>query len=298
MPRTAWILLVTLSLLWGGSYLSARVAAPVVPAFTLVLARVVLAALTLHIVLALSGSRMPLDRRSVTDFAVMGLLNNVIPFTLIFYGTSTIGAGLASILNATTPIFTALVAHAFTSDDKLSANKIVGVILGFTGVAVMLGIGALATLGGDILAEIACLLAAVSYAFSTLWARRFRGRPPMQTATGQLTMAAVLVLPLSLAIDAPWTLPMPSGEVIAAILFLAFFATALAYIIFFRILTLAGSNVMLVTFLVPVSAIVLGVIFLGEHLEAHHWAGMTLIMIGLVAIDGRLWRRMQLKPSV
>lgn len=291
MSRLAWILLITLSLLWGGSYLSARVAAPVLPPFTLVFARVVLAAIALHLVLAATGSRMPTDRKSLFDYAVMGLLNNVIPFALIFYGTATIGAGLASILNAVTPIATAIVAHLFTTDEKLTANKIAGVVLGFSGVTVLLGPSALADVGGHLLAELACLGATVSYAFSTLWARRLRGRPPMQNAAGQLTLSSLIVLPLAFAIEQPWTLPIPPPEVTAAVLFLAFFATALAYVIFFRILTLAGSNVMLVTFLVPVSAILLGVVFLGEHLEPRHWAGMALIMLGLAAIDGRLWKR-------
>ncbi|WP_181703112.1 DMT family transporter [Chthonobacter albigriseus] len=292
MSRLAWILLIALSLLWGGSYLSARIAAPVLPPLTLVFARVLLAALALHAVLALSGSRMPTDRRSLVDYAGMGLLNNVIPFALIFYGTATIGAGLASILNAFTPIATALVAHAFTTDDRLTVNKSVGVVLGFVGVAVLLGPSALDELGGHILAELACLAATVSYAFSTLWARRFRGRPPMQTAAGQLTMSTLIVLPLALVLEQPWTVPVPPADVIAAVLFLAFFATALAYVVFFRILTLAGSNVMLVTFLVPVSAIFLGVLVLGEHLEPRQWAGMAIIMLGLAAIDGRLWRRL------
>lgn len=293
MSRLAWILLIALSLLWGGSYLSARIAAPVLPPFTLVFLRCILAAVALNLLLAATGARLPTDRRSLADFAVMGLLNNVIPFALIFYGTSTIGAGLASILNATTPIFTALVMHVLTTDERLTPNKSVGVALGFTGVAVMLGVGALADLGGHIVAELACLAAAVSYAFSTLWARRFRGRPPMQTAAGQLTLSTLIVLPLAAGFEQPWTIPMPSGDVIAAVLFLALFATALAYVIFFRILTLAGSNVMLVTFLVPVSAILLGVVILGEHLEPRHWAGMALIMAGLAAIDGRLWRRLR-----
>ena len=292
MPRSAWILLLTLSLLWGGSYLSARIAAPVLPPFTLVLLRCLIAAAALHLVLIMSGSRMPTDRRSLIDYAVMGLLNNVIPFALIFYGTATIGAGLAAILNAVTPVATVLVAHAYTTDDRLTANKLAGVLLGFAGVAVLLGPSALADLGGHLLAELACLAATVSYAFSTLWARRFRDRPPMQTATGQMTLSSVLVLPLVLVADQPWTLPLPGADVIAAVLFLGLFATALAYVIFFRIMAVAGSNVMLVTFLVPVSAILLGVAILGETLEPRHWAGMAIIMSGLAAIDGRLWRRL------
>jgi len=292
LSRTAWLLLILLSLLWGGSFLTARIAAPSIPPFTLVFVRVLLAAVALNLVLAATGRRLPLDARSLRDFAVMGLLNNVVPFALIFFGTRTIGAGLASILNAMTPIATVLVMHAATADEKITAPKAVGVAFGFVGVAVLIGAGALAGLGEHLAAELACLGATVSYAFSTLWARRFRGRPPLVTATGQLTMATVVVAPLALIFEDPLALPMPGPDVVAAVLFLALAATALAYVIFFRILTLAGSNVMLVTFLVPVSAILLGVAVLGERLEPRHWAGMLLIMAGLAAIDGRIWRKL------
>lgn len=297
MPRRAWFLLILLSILWGGSYLSARVAAPAVPPLTLVFVRVLLAALALNIALAVSGRRLPTDPGSLRDFAVMGLLNNVIPFALIFYGTTTIGAGLASILNAMTPISTAVLMHLVTTDDRLTANKTMGVVFGFVGVAVLLGLGSLQSVGEHLLAELACLAATISYAFSTLWARRFRGRPPIVTATGQLTLSTVIVLPLALLFENPLSQPLPTPDVIAAVLFLALAATALAYILFFRILTLAGSNVMLVTFLVPVSAVLLGAALLGERLEARHWAGMALIMLGLTAIDGRLWRRLTGAPK-
>lgn len=297
MNAKAWGLLLFLSLLWGGSYLSARIAAPVLPPFVLVFARCVIAAAALNLVLAARGRHLPLDRASLRDYVVMGLLNNVVPFGLIFFGTATIGAGLASILNATTPIFTALVVHAFTADDKLTANKSAGVLLGFAGVAVLIGYSAIGDLGGHLLAELACLAAAVSYAVSTLWARRFRGRDPIETAAGQLTASSLVALPLMLALETPWTIPLPPPDVIAAVLFLGLFATGLAYVVFFRILTIAGSNVMLVTFLVPVSAILLGVVVLGERLEPRHWAGMALIMLGLAAIDGRLWRRWLARPA-
>jgi drug/metabolite transporter (DMT)-like permease len=288
MPRLAWILLVSLSLLWGGAYLSARIAAPILPPMTLVLARVLIAALALHAVLAVMGRRMPTDRRSLADFAVMGVLNNIVPFGLIFFGTATIGAGLASILNATTPIFTALVFHLFTGDDRLTPGKVTGVLLGFGGVAVMLGPSALGAIGGHLVAEIACLLAALSYAFATLWARRFRGRDPVETACGQLTASTVISAPLVLLADRPWMFPVPPLEVVLAVVFLGLVATALAYVLFFRILTLAGSGVMLVTFLVPVSAILLGAVVLGERLTLESVAGMALIFAGLAAIDGRL----------
>lgn len=293
MPRLAWVLLAVLSLLWGGSFLSARIAAPEIPPFTLVLVRVAIAAAALNVYLAASGRRLPLDRRSVAEFAGMGFLNNIIPFSLIFYGTATISAGLASILNATTPILTALVFHVLTRDEKLTPNRTAGVLVGFAGVAVMLGPSALGDLGGHLLAELACVGASLGYAFSTLFARRFRGRDPATTAAGQLTAASMIALPIALVVDRPWTLPLPSAEVVAAVLFLALFATAFAYVLFFRILTLAGSNVQLVTFLVPATAVLLGWLILGEELDARGWAGMALIMAGLAAIDGRILKRLR-----
>jgi drug/metabolite transporter (DMT)-like permease len=291
MSRPAWILLLALSVLWGGSYLAFRVSAPQMPALTLVLARCLIAAVALHTALLLRGRRLRLDRGRIVDYGGMGLLNNVIPFGLIFYGTQTITAGLASILNAVTPMITALVFHLFTRDERLTANKGAGVVLGFAGVAILLGPAALTDAGDHLLAELACIGATVSYAFSTLWARRFRGDDPMEAACGQLTASTTICLPLALLVDRPWTLPMPGADVVAAVLFLGLFATALAYVIFFRILTLAGSNVMLVTLLVPVSAVVLGALVLGERLEPRAFAGMAVIAIGLAAIDGRLWRR-------
>ncbi len=294
MPPIAWVLLLALSLLWGGSYLSARVAAPEIAPFTLVFLRVAIAAVALNLALRLAGRRLPTDRRRLVDFAGMGLLNNVIPFALIFFGTRHIGAGLASILNAATPIMTVLVFHVFT-EEKLKPMKVAGVLLGFCGVAVMIGTSALGSLGDDLLAELACLGATVSYAFSSLWARRFKGLEPMVTATGQLSASTVIVLPLMLLFEAPAAAASASPEAWAAVLFLALAATALAYVLFFRIVIVAGaSNVMLVTFLVPVSAILLGWLVLGETLEPRQWLGMALIMAGLAAIDGRvagMWRR-------
>lgn len=297
MPSIAWVLLVSLSLLWGGSYLSARVAAPEITPFTLVFLRVGIAALVLNALLAFRRRHLVPSRRNLVNYAGMGLLNNVIPFALIFFGTRHIGAGLASILNAATPIFTVLVFHVLT-DEKLRPLKTVGVVLGFSGVAVMIGLSALGNLGADVLAEIACIGATVSYAFSSLWSRRFKGEDPVTTATGQLTASTILTLPLMIFVEAPWTLPAPSGEAVAAVLFLALLATAFAYILFFRIVAVAGaSNVMLVTFLVPVSAILLGWIVLGETLEPRHWAGMAMIMAGLAAIDGRLFRRANMRAA-
>jgi len=294
MSGSDWLLLVVLSILWGGSFFFAKVAVRELPPLSIVLGRVAIAALALHLLVLATGRRMPGDLRLWRDFVVMGLLNNAIPFSLIFWGQKEIASGLASILNATTPLFTVLVAHGLTREEKATPAKLVGVVLGLLGVALMIGLDIASGLGAHLLAEIAVLGAAVSYAFAGVFGRRFRGQPPLIVATGQLTGSSLLILPLSLMVDRPWTLPLPTPATDGAVLGLALLCTALAYLIFFRILARAGAtNLLLVTFLIPVSALVLGFAFLGEPLDAHHVVGMALIGLGLAAIDGRPLRRLQ-----
>ena len=292
MPAAAWGMLVTLSVLWGGSFLFIRVAVAEIPTPTVVFARVALAAAALLLAMRATGVALPRDRRSWRDLLVLGLLNNVAPFVLIVWGERTIGAGLASILNATTPIFGVLVAHLFTRDDKATPLKAAGVATAFAGVAVLVGVDALSGFADHLPAEAACLAAAVSYGFAALWSRRFRGRPPLVTASGQLVCSTLVLAPLAAVVDRPWTAAMPSGTAIAAVVALALVSTAVAYILFFRLTTLVGpTNTTLVTFLIPPSAIVLGIVVLGEHPAPQHLAGVVLIGLGLVAIDGRLVRR-------
>jgi drug/metabolite transporter (DMT)-like permease len=290
MTAPIWILLTLLSVLWGGSFFFIGVAVREVPPLSIVAARVVMAALVLLPVLRLLGLGLPRQRNLWLAFFGMGLLNNAIPFMLIVWGQTQIPSGLASILNATTPISTALVAHVFTADEKLTSNRIAGVLLGVAGVAVMLGPDLLAGLGDNLWAQGACLLATLSYACAGVFGRRFRrmGIPPLVTASGQLTASSLLLLPLALIVDRPWTLVLPAWPVLAALLALAVLSTALAYVIFFRVMAAAGSNVNLVTLLVPVSAILLGVLVLGEDLLPRHLLGFGIIALGLAAIDGRL----------
>ncbi|MCK5275131.1 MAG: DMT family transporter [Alphaproteobacteria bacterium] len=290
MGPAQWTTLIILSILWGGSFFFAEVAITALPPFTIVLLRVGLAALALHIFLLATGSRMPLDLRLWGAFLVMGFLNNAVPFSLLVWGQTQIASSLASILNAMTPIFTVVVAHFLTSDEKMTGGRLAGVLIGFAGVAVMIGPAALAGLGANLLAQIACLGATLSYAFAGVFGRRFArmGVSPVQTAAGQVTASALILLPLSMMVDRPWTLAMPGMEAMASVVALALLSTAVAYILFFRLLASAGAtNIMLVTFLVPVSAILLGVTILGERLEPEHFAGMALIGLGLAAIDGR-----------
>lgn len=291
MSLLDWSLLLTLSILWGGSFFFVGVAVKALPPFTIVLLRVAIAAAALHLVLRATRTAMPWDAKTWRAFFAMGLLNNAIPFSLIVWGQTHIASGLASILNATTPLFTVLVAHVLTTDERLSKGRILGVLLGIAGVVTLIGPEALIGLGHDVLAQLAVLGAALSYAFASLFGRRFKriGVSPIATAAGQVTASSVLLLPVALLVDRPWTLPWPEPPVWGAILGLALLATALAYILFFRILASAGAvNLMLVTFLIPVSAILLGGGFLGESLAPMDFAGMALIGLGLAAIDGRL----------
>lgn len=291
MNRADWIMLVLLSVLWGGSFFFIGVAVTGLPAFTIVTTRVILAALVLLLVLRFVGLSMPRDRRVWSALITMGVLNNVIPFCLIVWGQMHIASGLAAILNATTPVFTVIVAHLATRDERIRPHKLVGVLLGFLGVAYLVGKGALEGFGGNLWAELAVIAAAFSYALAGVFGRRFSrlGVRPLQTATGQLMSAALLMTPVMLLVDRPWLLPAPGVPVVLAVVALAVVSTALAYILYFKLLESAGAtNLLLVTFLIPVSAILLGVWFLDESLAARHLVGMALIGAGLLAIDGRL----------
>lgn len=300
MGPAEWAMLIALSVIWGGSFYSIGIAVKELPALTIVVARVALAALGLWAFMWLAGIRMPRDRKVWMAFAGMGLLNNAIPFTLIVWGQHHIASGLASIINATTPLFTVLVANLLTSDERMSAGKLTGVVIGLAGVAWMIGGAALAGLGNAALAQLAVAGAALSYALAGVWGRRFKvlGVDPVATATGQVTCSSLMLLPVMLATDQPWTLPMPGTTTIVALLALALVCTSAAYILYFRILAAAGAvNLSLVTFLIPPVAIGLGIVLLGETLQARHLAGMVLIFAGLLLIDGRLVRKLNTRQA-
>jgi drug/metabolite transporter (DMT)-like permease len=289
-PRE-WMMLIALSVLWGGSFFFVGVAVRALPPVTIVALRVAGAALILIAVLRAVGLRLPGGRRLWAAFFGMALLNNAVPFLLFVWGQTRIASGLAAILNATTPLFAVVVAHFLTADEKLTPNRFAGVAIGLAGVVVMVGPAALGGLGTSLPAQLACLGAAFSYALAGIFGRRFKrfGVSPLVTATGQVTASTVLLVPLALLLETPWRLAPPGASTWAALAGLAALSTALGYILYFRILAAAGAtNILLVTFLVPVSAILLGIAFLGERLEAGQIAGMALIGIGLAAIDGRL----------
>ena len=289
LDSLGWAMLLALSVIWGASFLFGRIAVAEVPPLTLTLLRVALAALTLNLVLVVFKTRAGGAKGRWRDFAVMGLLNNVIPFTLIFNGQQEIGAGLAAIVNAMTPIWTVLIAHWSTRDERMSPLRLAGVMSGFTGVSVLIGGAAFGGLEASAWAQLSVLGATISYAIAGIFGRRFAAIPPLRTAQGVLNAATLIMIPLACFIDRPWTLPIPSTGALMAVLALAVVCTALAYVLFFRILARAGAtNVSLVTFLIPPSAILLGAVFRDEILQPRHGAGFALILLGLALIDGRL----------
>ncbi len=224
----------------------------------------------------------------------MAVLNNALPFSLLVWAQTHLPSGVAAILNAATPLLTMIAAHFLTTAEKMTVTKLLGGLLGFAGVASMIGLDASSGLGGDVLAELACVAAAGFYALASIFGRRFRtmGLKPIDVATGQLTGSSLVLLPLAGLIDTPWRLPFPPLTTVAALLAFGCFSTALAYAVYFRILAGAGAtNVVLVTVLAPATTILLGAIGLREHLAARDFFGLALIAIGLAFVDGRRPRR-------
>lgn len=297
MSLRVWIWLVSLSVLWGGSFFFAKVAVAELRPLTVVFGRVALAAFALNLWLWLTGQSLFRRGTPWAAFMIMGLLNNLIPFSLIFWGQTQIASGLASILNATTPLFTLVVAHLATRDEQMNAAKLAALLIGFAGVTVLIGPDLVIGDRLGSLAQVACLGAAFSYALAGAYGRRFQAMAvsPLQAASGQVTASTVLILPIMLIVDQPWQLPgLPSAIVWPALAGLALLSTALAYLLYFRILAAAGAtNLLLVTFLIPVTAILLGTLFLGEELAPRHFLGMALIGLGLASLDGRIAARLR-----
>jgi drug/metabolite transporter (DMT)-like permease len=293
MGPTEWVLLVVLSVVWGGAFFFYKLLDNAgLPPFTIVFGRVVIAAVVLLGFVVATRRAIPRDRSVLLAFLVLGGINNVIPFGLIVFGEKHIDSGLASIFNATTPIFTALVAQWLSRDEKLTPGKIAGVVLGLAGVVLLMGPSAVHGLDLTSISQLACIAAAVAYGFGAVYARRFQkmGIDPMVTATGQLCGSTLLSLPLAVIFEHPWTLhALPAGAWWAWI-GLALPSTALAFVFYFRIIATAGAtNAASVTFLVPVSAVLLGTFVLGEHLAPTTFGGMALIFTGLAVLDGRLF---------
>lgn len=291
-----WALLAALAVLWSASFVFIKVSAEAIPPFTLVFFRVGIAALVLHAVLMARGAFYPTRPVLYARYAVMGILNNLVPFTLIVYATARLGAGSASILNATAPIFALIVAHMATEDERITPAKLAGILLGMAGVAAMAGPQAVSGLTGDLLAVGAMLVAALGYGISAIYGRGFAGIDPTVSAACQLTAATLLLLPFMILIERPWALAMPGAVPLLSLAALAVLSTALAYVIYWALIARAGgTNTILVTLLIPVGGVFFAWLLLGEAFTLAEAAGMVLIGLGLLMIDGRVFGR---RPSL
>ena len=294
MKLSDMLMLVGLSILWGGSFFFIEILVKHLRPLTIVTCRVALAAVALWgIVFALKIPR-PKTAQHWRALFILGLINNALPFTLITWGQTQINSGLASIFNATAPFFTVLVAGALLMDERITKPKLLGVLFGLLGTIVLIGPEAFEGLSGSMLGQLAVMGAALSYAFAAVFSRRFKawGISPLIVATGQVTMATFILIPLMLIIDKPQlpiALPL---DAIGATIGLAFFSTVIAYVVYFRLIASAGAtNAALVTFLIPISAIFLGVTILGESFTFIQAFGMGLIGLGLLIMYGRLFQR-------
>ena len=299
MDKSDWAILGILALIWGGAFVFIGIAVRHVDPLTYVWLRLTIAAGAMWTFLKVRGEPLGLPREVWGSILLLALLNNALPFTLFGWGQTHIASGLAAILNATTPIWGVIVAHILTQDEKMNPRKIAGVLLGFAGVATMIGPTLLANIGTDALAQLACITASLLYALAAVWARRFRrmGLSPMSVTTGQLTAGAAMMLPMAMLVDQPWTQPLPPLSAWGAIIALALFCTAFGYVLYFRLIDSAGAtNALLVTLLVPPVAILLGALFLNETLAPQDFLGLALIALGLAAIDGRLISALKPRP--
>lgn len=284
-----WSLLILLSVLWGGSFFFNGIIVKEVPPFTAVLLRVSVAALLLVPLLRICAIAWPRGLSGWTPFFAIGLFNNVLPFSLIVTGQTYVPSGLASILNATTPLFTVLVMVA-AGEEALQPRRVVGVITGLIGVVILRG-NAVGSGTGQSIGILLCLAGAFSYGLAALVARRLPSTAkPLGTATFQMLASALMMLPVAAWFDRPWQLPMPGALTWLSIMGLAVLSTALAYIVFFQILRRSGAtNVMLVTLLIPLTAVLLGYLVLGEPISVREIVGAAVIGSALLIIDGRLF---------
>lgn len=291
LGRREWLILLVLALVWGGAFFFIGVAVRFVEPFTYVWLRMSIAAVALWAWLWATGKRPSIPRGAIGPLLLLTLLNNVVPFILFGWGQTHIASGLASILNATTPLWGVIVAHFATRDEPLTPAKLAGVLVGIAGVAVMIGPQLLADVGTDALAQLACIAASFSYALAGVWARRFKrmGISPVNVTAWQLLLGALVMIPLAGIVDRPWAAAAPPLTAIAAIAALAVLCTSFAYILYFKLIDSSGAtNALLVTLMVPPIAILLGALFLGEVLAPADFAGLALIALGLAAIDGRV----------
>ena len=291
MGRTEWAILLTLALVWGTAFLFIKVAVGSFEPTTYVWLRLTIAAAALLFVRRVSGKRLRLPLALWASIGLLALLNNVVPFILFGWGQRHIASGLAAILQATTPIFGVLAAHLLTADERITPARLGGVVIGFAGVATMIGPQLFADSGNALFAQLACLVASLLYALAGIYARRFKalGVGPLDLATAQFVAGAVMLAPVALLVDRPWLGLPTSLAAWGSVAMLALVCSAFAYILFFRLIERAGAtNSLLVTLLVPPVAIVVGALAFGERLGANQLAGLLLIGAGLAVIDGRM----------
>mgnify|MGYP006429701981 CR=1 FL=1 len=290
MNARDWLLLLVLSTVWGGSFFFFELALQTLPPFTVVLGRVSLAAATLLLIARLRGVTLPFNATLMRRYLLLGLISNAMPFSFIVWGQTQIPSGLASIINAMTPIWAMLVGLLIGSDERLTPGRAIGIVLGFTGVAVLMGPDLLRKIDPYSLGQLSVLGATICYGFAVHYGRRFKDTSSLVNAAYMLSAATVWLIPVAFIVDQPWTLsPGISGW--SALLGLSLISTSFAYLLYFRLLGSAGANNMsLVTFLVPVSAITLGAVFLDERLGSTAFLGLGILFVGLAVIDGRLWR--------
>jgi drug/metabolite transporter (DMT)-like permease len=300
MGAAEWSLLLFLALLWGGSFFFQKKVLRELGPYTMVFGRLGLAALALNLVVLLMGFRLSALRRHWPGMILMAAFNNAIPFCLFGWSQTRIASGLAAIFNATAPLFTVIAAHLFTKDERLTPRKAIGVISGLTGVIFIIGPDVLRGPRGSVLGQLACLLAAICYSLCAIYSRRFKGIPPILLAGVQLAIAALLVFPVALVVEHPWKLSLPGPTTWSALFALGLLSTAFAYAIWFRLLASAGAtNTVLVTFLIPITALLLGALFLSEKIQPRALGGFACIILGLAIIDGRIvqFLRSKLAPK-
>ncbi len=284
MGLREWSLILILSIIWGSSFLFMGILIKELPPLTITALRLSLAALALNLIPKERTLKFPWR-----ELFILGLTNSTIPYALILWGQVYIASSLASILNSTSPFLTSLLAHFLTEDEKLTKNKVSGVIIGFSGTLLMLGPDALRS-DSDLVGQLMVLSGVLCYSYATVFAKKLYGvLSPLAIASGQLITAALTSLPLAIILEKPWTLPNPSASAWASLMGLSFISTALAYVIFFEVLGSSGATqVNLVTLLIPVTATLLCTTLLGEVLECRNLLGMVIILTGLSIVDGRL----------
>ena len=292
MSALEWGALISLGLTFGASMLFINIAVKEVPPATLILVRVVLGGAVLIALMAWQGYSFRPFIEDWRNFVILGILNCALPFFLIAMSQKHIGAGLGGILNATVPIFIVPLAHFMTHDEKLTAQKILGVLAGFAGVVVLIGPSVFLHEENELWGELLALGASLTYALAGLQARKFKKYPPLVTSVGNLIFAAIIMLPISLFYDQALKLPMPSTAAISAVLWLVLLLTILGYLSYYWLVNRVGAtNTSLVTFIIPVGAVIFGVTFNDESLDVSEMCGMLIIGFSLLLIDGRLWRK-------